>query len=60
MNIVNILCFPFLLLVLGANFGFDVLANQVDVCVGGKGAKKTKYPKVWSLTIPTQDICWFH
>ena len=46
MNIVNILCFPFLLLVLGANFGFDVPANQVDVCVGGKGAKKTKYPKV--------------
>ena len=40
MNILHILCVPFLPLIVGANFGFDVpAANQVDVCVG-KVAKK--------------------
>ena len=43
MNILHILCFPFLPLIVGANFGFDVPpANQVDGCAGKVAKNVTK------------------
>ena len=59
MNILHILCVPFLPLIVGANFGFDVpAANQVDVCVG-KVAKKCPQGMAENIYLEWFFICPF-
>ena len=58
MNILHILCFPFLPLIVGANFGFDVpAANQVDVCAGKVAKNVTKCGLWQNIFVYNYSFC---